>query len=136
IPSHWVWGPQLNAGGKTEYKIMPFTGGFGSFTIPNEEIIHFAFKNPLNKIDGFSPTQAGAQWVDVSTSVDDSRYWTFKQGTQSNFALELGPRYDPDDIDIDGIGAKFLSRYQGERNAGVPIIPPPDVKVVPLSIAP
>lgn len=136
IPAHWVWGPQLNAAGATEYKIMPFTGGFGSFTIPADEIVHFHFPNPLNPLDGWSPTQAGAPWIDVSESIDDSRYWTMKQGTQSSVALELGPKYDPDDEDIEAIGAKFMARYASERNAGMPIIPPPDVKVVPLSIAP
>lgn len=136
VPSQWVMGPKLGPAGAKYYEIMPYLGGAGNFTIPAEEIVHFAFKNPLNKIDGWSPIQSGAAWIDVSESIDDSRYWTFKQGTQSSGALELGPKYDPDDVDIDGIGARFLARYQGERNAGQPIVLPPDVKFVPLTIAP
>lgn len=136
IPSHWVQGPELGPAGEKLYRIMPFMGR-GGFTIPADEIVHFAFPNPLSPIDGQSPIQAISPWIDISESIDNSRYWTFKKGNQATGAIELGPTYDPDKMDIDEIGEQFLARYgSGEATAGSLVVMPPDAKMVPLTISP
>lgn len=55
---------------------------------------------------------------------------------QASGALELGPKCDDDGVVTADIAAKFRARYQGKRNAGQPIILPPDVKTEMPSPAP
>lgn len=139
LPAHWVW-PKLGINGGEDgieyYEIRPWVGS-GILKIPPEEIIHFKIKNPIHKVDGNSPLQQGAEWIDASESVNSARFWAFKNGCFPMGNLKLSAEYgDPDDSELDRIYAKFFVRLQGEMNSGKPIITPPGAEYVPLTIAP
>lgn len=135
IPSHWVR-PVFENGVLVRYEIRPLTG-VGVLNFPPEEVIPFRFKSPLDKFDGWSPLQAGGEWVDASDSVDLSRFFSFKNGCFPMGSLELSPEYnDPDDSDIERIYSRIFSRLQGETKYGLPLILPPGAKYNPLMINP
>lgn len=137
LPSHWVW-PVSDGSGRLvdRYKIVPWPGRM-TMEIPAEEVIHFRFKNPMHKVDGYSPLMAGSETIDTYESVQRSRFWSFKNGCFVTGALELGENYnDPSDASLERIYAKFFARFQGEWNYGKPIITPPGAKYTALKIAP
>jgi HK97 family phage portal protein len=118
------------------YEVRPWIGP-GMLRFPAEDVIHLRFKSPIHKIDGFSHLTAGAEWIDTQESVNRSRFFQFKNGCFPLGNLKLGDRYvDLDDEDMDRLYAKFFARFQGESNAGRPIITPPDSEYVPLTINP
>lgn len=137
IPSHWVR-PKIERGQlPAHYEIYPWLGGGGSFKMPADEIIHLRYKNPIHKFMGLSPQTAGSEWIDVSESIDISRFWSFKNGCFPLGALELAEGYDePDDAELERLYAKFFSRIRGESRFGSPIITPPGAKYNPIMIAP
>jgi HK97 family phage portal protein len=136
IPAHWVWA-RVGKGHLIDYyEIRPWLGP-GTLKFPREEVIHFAMKNPLHKVDGWSPQQAGAEWIDASESVDRSRFFQFKNGCFPIGAVEFDKTFaDPDEHDLERMYAKFFARLQGESNYGKPIIMPAGTKYNPLMIAP
>src|SRR5262249_54412936 len=128
IPAHWVR-PVMGPAGVDYYEAYPYPGAGGMLRFPCEEIIHLRYKSPVHKIDGWSPQQAGSEWIDLEESVSRSRFWTFKNGAFPQGSLELGEGYeDPDDADLERIYAKFTARYQGESKAGLPLVLPPGAK--------
>ncbi len=150
IPSHWVWPrtggsryitPENPDFGRLieYYEIRPW-GGMGSagmLRIPASEIVATRWKSPLNKIDGYSPLSAIAQWIDSEESITKSRWSQFMNSARPEFWVELGPGYeDPDDDRIARIEAKFAAKIQGEYNYGKPVITPPGAKITPLSFNP
>lgn len=150
LPSHWVW---PRTGGRQYvsqdnphadeliqyYEVRPW-GGMGSagmIRIPPNEIIMERWKSPINKIDGYSPLAAAAQWIDTEESISKSRWSQFQNQARPEFWVALGEGYeDPSDDTIARIEAKFMQKYQGEFNYGKPIISPPGAKVQPLSFSP
>jgi HK97 family phage portal protein len=144
IPSHWVW-PHVNQmhdpeeGGLIDYyEIRPWIGP-GAMRFPASEVIHFRYKSPVHKLDGYSPQTAGSEWIDCAESIDRARFWQFKNGSFPQGAINLGETWKQQDIgpeDLERIYALFFARSQGEGNTGRPIIMPPDAEYAPLSIAP
>ena len=137
LPSHWVWPVVGHERIIQEYEIRPVEGGYRRLVFPADEILHIKNgKNPISKIDGYATMDAGSRWIDVSESTDQARWHTMKQGTFPSVAIELGPEFfDPSDEDILRVEQKWLSRYQGERRAGKPVILPPGMKVTPLMMS-
>lgn len=137
IPSHWVWSRIRNGRIPEYYEVRPFIGPSATLRFPPEQVIHLSYKNPIHKFDGYSPLVAGAEWLDVGESIYRSWFWTFKNGAFPLGSIELDPQFnDPDDSQIDAIMSKFLARYQGEVNAGTPVLLPPGATYNPLVINP
>ncbi len=137
IPSHWVW-PRIERGyGTRYYEVRPFAAGGQQIILPPEEVIYFHDKNPIHKIDGWSPLTAIAEWEDIDEATMTARYWSMQNGTFPWGAIELdGKFHDPEDVDLDRIAAKFAQKYSQTQNAGKPIILPPGAKMTPLVITP
>lgn len=150
IPSHWVW-PRTGIGEFVNpddpkasrlidyYEVRPW-GGVGSAGIlkfPVEEVIMEKWKNPINKIDGYSVLAAIAQWIDSEESITRSRWSQFVNAARPEFWVQLGPGYeDPDEDQLDSIYAMLQARFMGERNYGKPLITPPGAQITPLSFTP
>lgn len=154
IPAHWVW-PRTGSGNYFNpaqldnnphadeliayYEVRPY-GGYGSAGIlkfPPNEVIMIRKKSPLDKIDGYSPLAAVAQWIDTEESISKSRWAQFINMARPEFHVELGEGYnDPDDNQIARLESKFLYKIQGEANYGKPVITPPGAKITPLSFNP
>ncbi len=139
IPSHWVW-PRTGGGTVVDprnpyadsliayYEIIPWgsgSGGHGSFRLPPDQIVRYAFKSPINKVNGYAKTFLGRNWIDADDSIAKSQFAQMSNAALPSFWLEFGEGYeDPDDDAIDRISAKFLARYTGEYKTGVPYIGP------------
>ncbi len=142
IPAHWVrprlaMGKEVNEAGLIEYyEVQPFIGS-SAMRIPANEIIWLRTPNPMHMLDGYSPQTAGAEWIDAGESVDQSRFWQFKNGCFPIGAVQLGSKYEGvDQFDLERYQAQFYARIQGEAKYGLPIIMPPDAEYKPLTIAP
>src|ERR1700735_685578 len=80
LPAHWVWRTKIGELGVEYYEVRPIMGGGGTFKIPGDEIIHWARPNPLHIIDGWATLSAISEWVDTDESIQQARYWQFKNG--------------------------------------------------------
>jgi phage portal protein BeeE/predicted double-glycine peptidase len=150
IPSHWVW-PRTGGNEYVHpdnphadeliqfYEVRPW-GGFGSAGIirfPPNEVIRSSWKSPINKLDGYSPSLATAQWIDVEESISKSRWSQMTYGAYPSLHVELPESYeDPNDDRIARIEAKFMQKYVGEYAYGRPIFTPSGSKLTPLGYSP
>lgn len=137
VPSHWMW-PIVGKEKIIEaWEIRPVEGNYLRRRLPAEEIIHFRRKNPISKLDGFSPLTAINKWVDAQESISGAMMKSYRNGPLPNVAISFdGTMNDPTDEDLRRIEGKFLTRLSGENNAGKPIFTPPGVKITPLTIEP
>lgn len=150
IPSHWVW-PRTGSRQYVSpedphadelidyYEIRPW-GGMGSagmLKFPADEVIMRLRKSPVNKIDGYSPMAAMAQWIDLDESISKSRWAQMINQARPELHIELGPGYeDPNDDQIARIEAKLAAKFQGEYNYAKPFVTPPGAKLNQLSWSP
>jgi HK97 family phage portal protein len=133
IPSHWVWPVPGRDRIIDHYQVRPVEGAFGGVKIPADDVIHFRRKNPTSKLDGFSPTSAGARWIDGAESVDQTRWHTFKNGPMPGLKVEF-TEINPSEELMNRIEARLQSRYAGEINAGKPLLVPKGAKVDPYTM--
>lgn len=137
LPSHWVWPVMGKDRLIDSWELRPIEGNYLRRRIPADEVILIHEKNPISKIDGFSPLTAGAQWTDIQTMNNTARWWAYKHGTFPTVAVQFDGTYDdPSDEDLRRIEAKFISRYVGDTKSNKPLFLPPGVKVSPLTIEP
>ncbi len=137
LPSHWVWANIGKDGAIDTYQVRPVEGNYLRMDIPAEEIIHFRKKSPISKLDGFSPQTAGAQWIDCQTSIDRSRWFSFRNGVFAGLAFTFDEgRKLPDEDMLDRIESKFMSRYSGEMQANKPMFIPPGMGIHKVNMSP
>lgn len=150
IPSHWVWprssGGQVvspqhpNADRLIEYyEIRPW-GGLGTagvIRIPPEEMIRYAHKSPINKIDGLARTQIGSLWIDSDNSIAMCQRSMMTNGIYPSFWLEMGEGFsDLTDDQVDRVEAKIYAKLGGENRFGRPFISSQGTKPHPLVFPP
>lgn len=136
LPSHWVHAKASDNGWVEEYQIRPVEGNYVSMVIPASDMIHFRKKSPVSKLDGFSPLQAGAQWIDTIESIDRTRWFSFKNGIFPGVAVEFDSSIKlPDESDLNRIEARLMARYGTEINANKPIMIPPGAKLRKLQLS-
>lgn len=139
IPSNWIWPCKGSLADPTEYEVRPRASYMGgqAVRIPGNDIIHVPYPGLLDPFDGFAPLSAGARWVDISESIDRSQWATFKNGVNSKILIELDKDKDSYSEEIIArFKARFRTKYQGEDNAGEPIVMEPGAKVVPMGNTP
>jgi hypothetical protein len=91
----------------------------------------------MNKISGYSPLTAGAQWIDTEESISKSRWAQFINQSRMDLLVTLGEGFeDPTDEDIARIESKFASKFQGEFNYGKPMIVSSGTTVTPVNFSP
>ena len=125
LPSHWCW-PRRT--GETDelvdyYEIRPHGVGIapgGNWaTISAEDIIAIHYPNPLSPVDGFSPTSAAGEWVDIAESIDSSHWFSFRQGAWPGMVVKLGPEFaDPDEETINRVRARGEHVFAGLEQLG------------------
>jgi HK97 family phage portal protein len=139
LPSHWVRAVPGKDRLVEGYWLLPYggAGGPGDAMLPAEEVIHFKEKNPLHKVDGYSPLTAGAEIIDVSEAINTSRWSHFERGMQPGLHIELSEdEANPDDAEMDRIYAKYRARFEGRDAHGRPIITRAGTKVSKISMTP
>lgn len=139
LPSHWVW-PVYGKPGESHllgYELRPVEGNYLRRFLPLNEIIEFKHKNPISKIDGYSPMTAASQWIDTLTMVNTARWHAYRNGTFPTVAIQFDGTYlDPSEEDLRRIESKFLARYIGETRSNKPLFLPPGVKATALTLKP
>lgn len=137
IPSHWVWPLPGRAGQRVieSYQVRPAEGVYTGVNLPADDVIHFRYKSPVSKIDGYAPLSAGSQWVDAAESVDRTRWHSFRNGPMPQLKVEF-QEMNPSPELIDRIEARIQSRYAGEHNAAKPMLVPKGASVEPLWLSP
>lgn len=132
LPSHWVWPSPIRD--KDElvswWEIRPYgvaTSG-GSFKIPAEEVVHLAYPHPMTPMDGFSPSAAGAAWLDIATAMDTSRWAAMQEGIRPGLVLKMdGNVANPDKETAERILSEIEARHKGPANNRRPILLGPGV---------
>lgn len=132
IPAHWVR-PVCDGVDKLVdyYEVTPYgSGGEGLVRFEPDEIIEVKDVHPWNLIGAQSPLQANSEIIDQYESVQQSRYWSTKNGAYIGAVLEMTDEDTyPTDDDIRRLEAKWLSRVSGEVNAQRPQIVPKGLKL-------
>jgi HK97 family phage portal protein len=137
VPSHWMWANIDKNGFLSSYQIRPVEGNYLRLEVPASDVIHFKKKSPISKLDGYAPLTAGSQWIDCQSSIDRSRWFSFRNGAFPGVALEMDERLQwPDDETLNRIEAKFMARYTGEIQTQRPMFIPPGFKFHKLNITP
>lgn len=137
IPSHWVWPIPGNGKVTGYYELRPVEGNYIRKVIPEDEIIHFRYKNPISRIDGYSPLTAIGAWIDTSEAIDSSRWFAYNNGTTPTVAIQFNADIeDPDEEQLRRIEAKYITRMVGPSRSNKPLFLPPGVTVKPLTIVP
>lgn len=135
VPSHWMWPVMGQNRAFAGWELRPTEGNYMRKFLPDDEVVTFRFKNPISKIDGYSPLTATAQWADVMESMNKARWFAYRNGTFPTVSVEFdGSLNDPTQEQIRTIEARFLSRMAGETNSNKPLFVPPGVKVRPLTL--
>lgn len=136
IASHWMW-PVFDKNSQIGWNMRPTEGNYLSRFLPIDEVIHFKRKNPISKIDGFSPLSAIGHWVDVADMANRQLFHSFKNGQFPPVAIQFDSNIaDPSDEDLRRIEAKWISRIAPEHKTNRPLFLPPGVTVKPLLIKP
>lgn len=166
IPSHWVW-PKTGGGRDvpevsyydanakddseylhplrgserliSHYEVRPWggMGPAGALYLPADQVIMERWKNPMDKVNGYSTLTAIAQWIDLEESISKSRWAQMINQARPELWIELGEGYeDPDSDRLERMYAQLGTRIQGEFNVGRPFVTPPGAKVTPLSFNP
>lgn len=140
IPSHWIRPFSTPDKLVAWYEVRPMGGPGvkGMLRFPADEIIHIAYPNPIDAIDGWSPMTAMAEWIDTAESMDASQWFSFKNGINPSLILELDAEkiQDPDQDTQERVRAKVREKYQGERRTGDPLVLPTGVTAKPWSTSP
>ena len=138
IPSQWIRSVASKTKWIDHWLVSP-SGNFGSQAarLRPEEIIHIRRISPVSKIDGYSPLQGGAEWIDTSESINDARWNSFKNGSWPGMMIKLGDTYaDPSDSQIARLQDRFLAKFGRTENAGRPLVVKPDMDIQPLTLSP
>lgn len=133
MPSHWVY-PMGGRGGKIvdHYEVRAWgqSGSARPMRFEADEFIHFKYKSPLSKIDGASPTQAGAEIIDTYEAVQLAQYFQTKNGANVGTVVQLDAGTDIDDAMLKRFESKWLARFQGEHGFDRPAILPPGAQLM------
>lgn len=129
IPTQWIQQLRVDSDGQPEgWVVMNPWGRMTMF--PFDECVVLQDHSPLSRWEGYAISIAIAEWLDTYESLVRSRLAQFKNGAVPNIHVALGETYsDPDEAFLARFYAKWFSRFQGENNAGLPLITGPDIEI-------
>lgn len=134
VPTQFVTKNRDRDGSIKSYTIR--ATGFGSFeeTVPPEEIIYLARKNPFNRDAGFSPIQAAPFWTTNVEQIEASRFAGFRNGINPDLIVTLSKDAQPMSADgtslVGSIKEKLMQRAAGFMRNREPVVIPPGVDKV------
>lgn len=135
IPTHWkrnITGPD---GMPVAYEIRAPWGQV-QYALA-KDVVSFYEHSPLSMWEGLAVTTACGRWLDIYDSVMTTQLAMFKNGADPSLHVELDESYpNPDDIMLTRYYAKWFRRFQGETNAGLPVVTGPGVKVTKIGSTP
>lgn len=135
IPTHWkrnITGPD---GMPVAYEIRAPWGQV-QYALA-KDVVSFYEHSPLSMWEGLAVTTACGRWLDIYDSVMTTQLAMFKNGADPSLHVELDESYpNPDDAMLTRYYAKWFRRFQGETNAGLPVVTGPGVKVTKIGSTP
>ena len=151
VPSHWVREFPHDVHGQPvdklvgSYEITPsagyvandysqgwFLGGGGRRKVDESEIIKISFPSPISLVDGWAPTAAVGQWIDISGAIGNSRVQTFYNGAFPGVVLQLDKEVAaPTQDELIRIMAKFEEKAVGVRNSRRSYVLAPGMTLAP-----
>lgn len=136
VPTHWIQLLRTDHNRQPEaYQVQSPWGQ--RWDIPHKDTVQLTMHSPLNRYEGYAVNIAIAEWLDTYESLIRVRLSQFKNGAVPNIHVALGESYaDPDDAWLARFYAKWFSRFQGENQAGLPLITGPDIEVKPIGALP
>ncbi len=140
---HWVT-PKL---GKTRlidaYEIRPVgagSAGVQSMTIDADDIVPILYPSPLSLTAGWSPTMAGAEWIDTGEAIDASRWYEYENGSFPGTVISTDPKQfgstPPTPDQTARLKAQWKQEHQGKEKAGSLLILPPGMKADQIQRSP
>jgi hypothetical protein len=136
IPTHWIQILTRTSEAQPDsYRVQSPWGQV--IDVPFKDTVALTEHSPLNRWEGYAVSIAIAEWLDTYESLIRVRLAQFKNGAVPNIHVALGETYsDPDEAFLYRFYAKWFQRFQGENNAGLPLITGPDIEVKPLGTMP
>lgn len=132
IPSHWVKPVCLGRERLVDYyEVTPYGASGGSLVrFDPSEMIEVKSPNPLNILGAQSPLQANSEIIDQYESVQQSRYWSNKNGAAIGAVLQINDeRNYPTDEELRRLESSFYARFQGEAKFNRPMVLPPGTTI-------
>lgn len=136
VPTHWI--QLLRVGPDQRPEAWQVNSPWGqTISIPWEQTFQLQAHSPLNRYEGYAVSIAIAEWLDTYESLIRVRLAQFKNGAVPNIHVALGESYsDPDEAFLARFYSKWFARFQGENQAGLPLITGPDITVTNLNSLP
>jgi len=129
MPTHWL---KLitDRDGQPEYYWLQSPWGM-SCMVPYKDTVNFYDHSPLNpRYEGNSVSQSVGEWIDSYESMIRMRLAVWKNGAIPALHVALGEAYsDPDEQFLARFYAKWMQKFQGENNSGLPLITGADIEV-------
>ena len=123
------------------YEIRPQGYGYVNqmFTIDADDVVQFLYPSPLSMINGHSPTQACAEWNDVGTAIDASRWFMFENGTRPDLIINTDKDVHSEPFtrsQLSAFYAQWDERLRGVDKHGKPVVLNPGMEAVPWTKTP
>ncbi len=140
---HWVT-PRL---GKTRivdrYEIRPVgagSAGVQSIFLDADDVVPILYPGPLSLTAGWSPTMAGAEWIDTGEAIDASRWYEYENGSFPGTVISTDPKFygtgAPPAPDINRMKLDYKANHQGKEKAGSLLVLPPGMKADQIQRSP
>lgn len=136
VPTQWIQTLQVDSDSRQPANYMIQSPWGQRVEIPYDDTLALCEHSPLNRYEGYAVSTAIAEWLDTYESLVRVRLAQFRNGAVPNIHVALGETYDPDEGFINRFYAKWYARFQGENQAGLPLITGPDVEVKPIGEVP
>ncbi len=126
LPTHWVTPMGGDHALVEKYQVQPVEGAFRSLMLPAEDIIPILHPSPVSLVDGYSPLDGGAAWVDQEEAMDSARWHQMANAHNAGMVLALEKGMEvPQKPDLDAAYSMLADRMRGPSKARMPLILPP-----------
>lgn len=137
---HWVTPIRGQERIIEKYIVRPIGEGMSGYkpmTLDADDVVPILYPSPLSLIEGWSPTLAGAEWINSAEAIDTSRWREFENGSFPGMVLKFDPKIygpqGPSETDIKRMGAQIEAKTRGPEKAGRLLALQPGMDVAQVS---
>jgi phage portal protein BeeE len=125
------------------YEIRPMNLGWSGvqmFTVEPEDMVAFRYPSPLTLMNGHSPLQSCAEWLDVDEAIESSQWYAFENGTTPGMVIKLDEKvFGKNPIsrpDLNRFYADVDQRLGGREKHRKPLVMNPGMEAQPWQNTP